>query len=179
MVAICCQIFSTATALVRVTEDLRSAKVTVQVLLDFSKAFDLINHGLFVHKLDSRYDFHTSAMCMVSSFLRDRSMVVEVDAVKSTARSLSSGVPRGCIPYPLFFSMLINDLCSCIRFSKFHFYAHDLQIYLPGIGKTWMRCLLHSMRIWLRFLDGRLRMGCYLTPPSILHRQQTFAGGFQ
>jgi hypothetical protein len=61
------------TVLVRVTEDLRSAKVegkvTVHVLLDFSKAFDLINHGLFVHELDSRYDFHTSAMGMVSSFL--------------------------------------------------------------------------------------------------------------
>jgi hypothetical protein len=58
-------------------------KVTVHVLLDFSKAFDLINHGLFVHKLDLWYDFHTSAMGMVSSFLRYRSMVVEVDGVKS------------------------------------------------------------------------------------------------
>jgi hypothetical protein len=60
---------STATALVRVTEDLRSVKaegkVTVHVLLDFSKSFDLINHGLFVHKLGSRYDFHTSAMGIV------------------------------------------------------------------------------------------------------------------
>jgi hypothetical protein len=111
--------YSTATALVRVSEDLRSAKaegeVTVHVLLDFSKAFDHINHGLFVHKLDSRYDFHTSAMGMVSSFLRDCSMVVEVDGVKSTPRSLSSGVPQGCIPSPLFFSMFIDDLCSCVR----------------------------------------------------------------
>jgi hypothetical protein len=56
----------------------------------FSKAFDLINHGLFVHKLDSRYDFHTSSMSMVSSFLRDRSMVVEVDGVKSAPRYLST-----------------------------------------------------------------------------------------
>jgi hypothetical protein len=50
------------------TEDLRltmaEGKVTVYVLLDFTKAFDLINHGLFVHKLCSRYDFHTSAMGM-------------------------------------------------------------------------------------------------------------------
>jgi hypothetical protein len=64
---------STATALVRLTQDLRSVKaegkVTVHVLLDFSKSFDLINHGhgLFVHKLGSRYDFHTSAMGIVSS----------------------------------------------------------------------------------------------------------------
>jgi hypothetical protein len=111
---------STATALVRVIEDLMSAKVTVHVILHFSKAFDLINHGLFVHKLDSRYG-------LVSSFLRDRSMVVEVDGVKSAPRYLSSGVPQGCIPSTLF---ILCELCSCIRFSKFHFYADDLQIYL-------------------------------------------------
>jgi hypothetical protein len=90
---------------------------------------------MFVHKLDSRYDFHTSAMGMVSSFLRDRSMVVEVDGVKSTPRSLSSGVLQRCIPSPLFFSMFINDFCSCIYFSKFHLYADDLQIYLYGNKK--------------------------------------------
>jgi hypothetical protein len=50
-------------------------------------------------------------------------------------RSVSSGVQQGCIPSPLFFSMFINDLCSCIRLSKLHFYADDLQIYLSGI---WM-----------------------------------------
>jgi hypothetical protein len=38
-------------------------------------------------------------------------------------------------PSPLFFSMFINDLCSCIRFSKFHFYSDDLQIYLSGYRK--------------------------------------------
>jgi hypothetical protein len=50
-------------------------KVKVHVLLDFSKAFDLINHGLFVHKLGSRYDFYTPTNGMVSSLLRDRSVV--------------------------------------------------------------------------------------------------------
>jgi hypothetical protein len=109
--------------------------VTVHVLLDFSKTYDLINNGQFIHKLDLWYDFHTSAMGMVSSIRRDRSMVVEVDGVKSTPCSLSYGVPQGCIPSPLFFSMFINDLCSCIRFSKFDFYADDLQMYLSGDRK--------------------------------------------
>jgi hypothetical protein len=45
-------------------------------------------------------------------------MVVEVE---SAPRYLSSGVPPECIP--------------CIRFSKFHFYADDLQIYLSGDRK--------------------------------------------
>jgi hypothetical protein len=33
-------------------------------------------------------------------------------------------------PISTVFFMFINDLCSCICFSKFHFYADDLQIYL-------------------------------------------------
>jgi hypothetical protein len=33
-------------------------------------------------------------------------------------------------PISAVFSILINHLCSCIRLSKFHFYADDLQIYL-------------------------------------------------
>jgi hypothetical protein len=57
-----------------------------------------------------------------SSFLRDRALVVEVDSVKSAPRYLSSGV-------------FFNDLCFCIYFSKFHFYADDLRIYLSGDRK--------------------------------------------
>jgi hypothetical protein len=97
---------STVTVLVRVSEDIRSVKaggkVTLHVLLYFSKVFDFINHWLFVHKLGSWYDFHTSAMGMVSSFLRDRSMVVEVDGVKSAPLYLSSGLWSSTGMYPIF-----------------------------------------------------------------------------
>jgi hypothetical protein len=55
---------STTTTLVRrVTEDLRSS---------ISKAFDMVNHLLFHHKLGSASYFYTSARDMVSSFLQDR-----------------------------------------------------------------------------------------------------------
>jgi hypothetical protein len=69
-----------------------------------------------------------------------RSLSSEVDGVKFTSRSLSSGVPQGCIPSPLFFSMFINDLCTCIHFSNFHFYADDLQIYLSGDTQKKLEC---------------------------------------
>jgi hypothetical protein len=38
-------------------------------------------------------------------------------------------------PISAVFSMFINDLFSCIPFSKFHFYPDDLQIYLSGDWK--------------------------------------------
>jgi hypothetical protein len=77
----------------------------------------------------------STGLLLVYSFLQDRSLVVEVDGVRSSPRSLFSGVPQGCIPSPLFFSMFINGLCSSIRFAKFHVYADDLQTYLSGDKK--------------------------------------------
>jgi hypothetical protein len=154
IVAICCRIFSLVSDVgialrlfwseFRVTEDLRSAKaermVTVHVLLDFSKAFNFINHGLFVHKLDSRYDFHTSALgTIVSSFLQDRSMVVEVDDVKSPPRYLSSGVPQGCIPYPLFFLCLSMICVLVFVFQSFISMLMICRFICLKIGRIWMR----------------------------------------
>jgi hypothetical protein len=96
---------STTTTLVRVIEDLRSSmtegRVTVLVLLDFSKAFDCVDHHLFLHKLVSSFVFHGSDM--VSTFLNGRSMLVDVDSARSSPRALFSGVLHGYVQSPLFF----------------------------------------------------------------------------
>jgi hypothetical protein len=47
--------------------------------------------------------FKLSAMGMVSSFLRDRSIVVEVDGVKFAPRYFSPGVSQGCSHLRCFF----------------------------------------------------------------------------
>jgi hypothetical protein len=50
------------TALVRVSDDIRLNlelnQPKILVLLDFSKAFDSVCHGLFILRLRQRYDFH-------------------------------------------------------------------------------------------------------------------------
>jgi hypothetical protein len=60
------------TALVGVSDDiclnLELNQTTILVLLDFSKAFDSICHGLFILKLRQRYGFH-SAVALVLFYL--------------------------------------------------------------------------------------------------------------
>jgi hypothetical protein len=90
-------------------------KMTVLALLDFRKAFDLFVHSLFLYKLVSSFDFHGSARYMVFSFLIDRSMVVEMDGLRSSSRTLFSGMHQGSVPSPLFFSMFVNCLSKCLE----------------------------------------------------------------
>jgi hypothetical protein len=60
---------STATAVARVSDDIRLNmelnQPTILVLLDFSKAFDSVCHGLFILKLHQRYGFHATAPALV------------------------------------------------------------------------------------------------------------------
>jgi hypothetical protein len=63
-------------AITRVSDDIRlnmeSNQLKILVLLDFSKAFDSVCHGLFILKLRQRYGIHTTAAALVSSYLIPR-----------------------------------------------------------------------------------------------------------
>jgi hypothetical protein len=64
------------TAIARFSDDIRpnleSNQPTILVLLDFSKVFDSVCHGLFILKLRQRYRFHAIAAALVSFYLSPR-----------------------------------------------------------------------------------------------------------
>ena len=126
----------TTTALIKIVDDLKLSMDTkmfsILVLLDFSKAFDSIDHRLLITKLHKLFGFDSSAVKLVKSYLCDRSQYVEFDKIKSETVTLSSGVPQGSILGPLLFSLFINDLPSILDKCSFHMYADDVQIYASG-----------------------------------------------
>lgn len=122
---------STTTALLKVTEDIRNAmedsQVTILVLIDFSNAFNAVDHELLLAVLP-RLNFSPSVVNWFSSYLQGRSQQVQNGEDSSDWCGVDAGVPQGGILSPLLFSIFINLLSPNLR-CNYHFYADDLQLY--------------------------------------------------
>lgn len=123
---------STTSALLKVTDDVRWAMdkklVTILTLFDYSKAFDCVYYPLLLHKL-SKIGFSNSCTDWVKSYLSDRKQSVKTYDKESEWKCVTRGVPQGSVLGPLLFSIYIDDVTTVIRYSKYHLYADDLQIY--------------------------------------------------
>jgi hypothetical protein len=137
---------STATAIARVSDAIRlnmeSNQPTILVLLDFSKTFDSVCHGLFILKLRQRYGFHViMSAALVSSYLFPRYQKVACGDDVSPLAPLKAGVPQGSPISLLCFSLFIDDMTEVLEFSKYHMYADDLQIYHNRSKEMLFECI--------------------------------------
>jgi hypothetical protein len=124
------------------------------VLLDFSKAFDSVCHGLFVLKLRQRYGFHATAAALVSSYLSPRYQKVACGNNVSPLAPLVASVLQGSpISRSFCFSLFIDDMTEVLGFSKYHMYADDLQICHSRPRKSFLIVFVRLTMICQRFLN--------------------------
>ena len=123
---------STQTALLKLTEDIYDAiddsEVTLLALLDFSKAFDTVNHRLLLAKLDI-LGFQENTRKWILSYLSDRQQQVQTGKETSKWSSVINGVPQGSILGPLLFTILISDMRLTIWNGSYITYADDTNLY--------------------------------------------------
>ena len=72
-------------------------------LIDFSKAFDRIDHNILFHKL-KLLNIPPALLNWCASFLSDRQQRVKLQNCKSNWRTVNAGVPQGTKLVHLFFS---------------------------------------------------------------------------
>ena len=83
------------------------------MLVDFSKAFDLVDHSVLLNKL-KQLNINTSLWLWIQSFLTDRTQQVKLPGALSTKRFCPAGVPQGSVISPLLFNVFVDDIHDAI-----------------------------------------------------------------
>ena len=128
---------STETAVLSVVDELLSnidkKLVSIVALLDLSAAFDTIDQGILLSRLEHSFGFHGKVLDWFASYLSDRIQFVCVDNVMSASSPLTFGVPQGSVLGPVLFSLYTQPLSDVIKSHQcsFHKFADDTEISKP------------------------------------------------
>ena len=116
-------------------------------MLDFTAAFDAIDHSILVHRLHTDFGFTDTVIQWFSSYLTDRTHYNSLSNHCSTFAPVYSSVPQGSVLGPMLFTMYFVPLSAIIDSHSIihHSFGDDLQL-LKSAPADKISELLHSMQ---------------------------------
>ena len=111
--------------------DLDKKHVTLQSLLDLSAAFDTLDHGILLKRLELSFGIKGSALAWFESYLVNRKQSVQINQSFSDSSLPIYVIPQGSVLGPILFSLYTTPLSNifCKYDMKYHLYADDSQLY--------------------------------------------------
>ena len=103
-------------------------------LIDFSSAFDTIDHPILVHHLHTYFGFTDAVLQWFSSYLTDRTHYVSLSNHCSAFAPVHSGVPQVSVLGLILFTMYVKPFSSIIdsHFIIHHSFADDSQLQMSA-----------------------------------------------
>ena len=111
-----------------VSKNLEKGRQTGDLIMDFSKAFDKVDHDLLIYKLNS-HGITGNVNHWIKNFLSNRQQAVMFEGEKSDFVPVTSGVPQGSVLGPTLFLFYINDIANELD-STVRLFADDTMVYL-------------------------------------------------
>lgn len=96
----------------------------VCMFVDFTKAFDTLNHKKLLLALE-KVGVRGPLLQWFKSYLKNRKLVVKIGNVYSVTKLIKSGVPQGSILGPLLYLIYVNGMTRYFKKCYAYFFADD------------------------------------------------------
>jgi len=97
------------------------------IFLDFSKAFDKVNHDILLQKV-AKHKIKGKIGIWLQEFLNNRKYRVVANGEKSDIQDVLSGVPQGTVLAALLFIIMISDIDEKVKNSIIRCFADDTKV---------------------------------------------------
>ena len=115
----------------QIIDELKVRNHVLGIFIDLSKAFDTIDHGKLIVKLE-HYGIRGTTLKLLKSYLNNRVQYANYKGIDSDLCKIEFGVPQGSVLGPLLFLIYINDLVNASSNGTFVLFADDTNIFVTG-----------------------------------------------
>ena len=151
----------------RIHTMLETSKYVRCVFLDFSKAFDLVDHSILIQKLIT-LQVPNFVIKWIVSFLSNRTQAVKLNFKVSSSANINRSVIQGSGLGPILFIIYAFDL-KCLDLANYLLkYADDCTLLNPELANTSLELEMINVLDWAKI--NKMLINFIKTKYMVLHR---------